>query len=415
MRLRRLLVHDDEDRTGWTSSDETVTVSSLGASEVLLAVCRSDGPVRALGLEAQLQPLAELLADTALGHLAPRGRGPTPSKDENVRLSFLEPLALHYVKTLADVAVPDPDRVERLCDELDELIERGDFQVGFQLAVDGIHIDGSLAPHRGVALRALTPSERGAWVETRAGGPRDFGPVELAVPQPMEMLTPRALFMWSEPIPTADPSDEQMMQNRLALALFLRGHQVSAPGVVVKYDEPRWAAFGTLYSPFEVQPTALDSAPRTVDQTEFEAIVELAHATPRFSSEEGNPQEVALYRTLRGLGAKGGGFLDLAIALEAALLAGTTTELAFKFRLYGALFCPGDDPAAAFADFKQIYAVRSNLAHGSPVSREKHFATEKIARRMVVTVIRQAIEGGWPDAETLERKAIGLCQSATAP
>src|SRR5205085_2878889 len=105
------------------------------------------------------------------------------------------------------------------------------------------------------------------------------------------------------------------------------------------------------------------------DQAEFEAIVDLAVATPRFSSEEGNPREVALYRALRGLGAKTGGFLDLAIALEAALLAGTTSELAFKFRLYGSLFCPGEDVAASFADFKRVYSVRSNLVHGTPVPR----------------------------------------------
>ena len=63
---------------------------------------------------------------------------------------------------------------------------------------------------------------------------------------------------------------------------------------------------------------------------------------PDFSGIEGSGREVALYRVLRGCGSQDSGFLDYAIALEAALLGGATTELAFRFSLNGAIY-PRDE------------------------------------------------------------------------
>ena len=129
---------------------------------------------------------------------------------------------------------------------------------------------------------------------------------------------------------------------------------------------------------------------------------------PAFSGEEGTREEVALFRALQGCGALRSGFLDLAIALEAALLGGTTTELAYKFRLYGALYISDGTPQAAFDEFKEVYTVRSNLVHGTPVTRERHHAADLLARRLTIAVLKKAIEMGWPEPSTLDRLALAV-------
>jgi hypothetical protein len=144
---------------------------------------------------------------------------------------------------------------------------------------------------------------------------------------------------------------------------------------------------------------------KPIDVETFHAIVDLAHSIPDFGSGEGSPREVALYRVLRGFGARESGFLEFAIGLEAALLSGVPTELSYRFCLYGSLFLRDErDPTSTFDQLKQIYNVRSKLVHGSRIKPAERHAAEKTAEDLAKAVSarqsdtagpRRACSTGW--------------------
>jgi Apea-like HEPN len=130
---------------------------------------------------------------------------------------------------------------------------------------------------------------------------------------------------------------------------------------------------------------------------------------PPFGPEETTREEVVLYRVLRGCGAERPSFIDLATALEAALLPRTTTELTYRFRLYGALFlAPEHDPEETVAQLKDVYKVRSDLVHGTPVRAERLRGAEATARTLSTAVALKAIETGWPSPEALDELALRM-------
>jgi hypothetical protein len=108
--------------------------------------------------------------------------------------------------------------------------------------------------------------------------------------------------------------------------------------------------------------------------------------------------------------AEGTGFLDFAIALEAALLSGMEDELSYRFRLYGALFLRDElSPTETFDRLKNMYRFRSSLVHGN---KSKKMKAEDVARAttdapiLAKAVIRKAIEVGWPDQKVLDGIAL---------
>ena len=121
------------------------------------------------------------------------------------------------------------------------------------------------------------------------------------------------------------------------------------------------------------------STDRIIDQKQFERVIDLAYRIPEFGGEEANRRKVALYRVFRGCSVPRGesGLLDFAIALEAALL-DTNQELAFKFRLYGALFFRKVRfPSATFEELKSIYDARSKLVHGGALPPQDRREAER--------------------------------------
>jgi hypothetical protein len=150
--------------------------------------------------------------------------------------------------------------------------------------------------------------------------------------------------------------------------------------------------------------------PHTLSESEFRDVVDLAYKTPEFGGAEGSGREIVLFRILRGLGMhwQESGFLDFAIALEAALLAGSSTELSYRFSLYGALFLRDErEPQDTFDRLKNVYDVRSRLVHGSKVNKAHRQAADTDAADLARAIVRKAVESGWPDPETLDRQAVG--------
>ena len=414
---QRLLVVDNDDLTGWRSEWEAVRRSSLTVPAVLTAVGDRSVEFRALGLRKQLEPFARALASaTPLGRYVPRGLSTRGNATENALIAYTQPMALNYLLSLDDVAEDDDLVLDRLLDELAVLVERGVLWQRGQLALDGIRLASALDAHRGVTLRELTPAERGHWVQARSTLEAMSTLSDFAVPRRWEHFTPRVVVDWLEETEFG-VEDAVRLHHRLALAFFLRGHDIASAGTCTRFGDPRWVFPGVSAVPIPVEPRTTATPPALIDQQEFAAVVDLAFSMPSFGPEEATRQEVVLQRVLRGCGAQQPAFLDLATALEAVLLEGTKTELAYRFRLYGALFLAAErSPEETAAQLREVYEVRSRLVHGTPVPAARLRGAEATARTLATAVARKAIETGWPARKALDQLALaGASSSASSP
>jgi hypothetical protein len=215
----------------------------------------------------------------------------------------------------------------------------------------------------------------------------------------------------------ASRAHSSTMAHRMVLALFLLGYDIGTREVIATFQRPRWAGFGTSSQVFPVS-EGTGGPDRVIDQNDFERVVDLAYRIPEFGAEEGNRREVALYRVFRGCGVARGqsGLLDFAIALEAALLDQTNQELAYKFRLYGALFLRNvRSPLDTFGDLKSIYDARSKLVHGGNLRSSVRRTAERQAKDLARSVVLEAIESGWPDPAELDRLALTVHNFTATP
>lgn len=405
--VERVVVRDNADRTGWSTEWETVRVSSMSASEIQVQVRDESIPIRLIGLREQLQPLAEFLdRNSDLGQKRPQGMFPEATGPDAVLVRYLVPLAFIYISGLTDVARPSTRAIDRINTDLGQLCDAATVTHRRQLALGGLWITRRMGPHRGVSLRPLTDVERGRAHQqelTALSQPR-APETDYIVPRRFGTFTPRTLLEIATARPKDKLLDESRLPNRLALAFYLMDYDIAGPGVIVGFDEPGWASAGFNFGPFPVTERSLTD--KRLTPTVFKSIVDLAYKIPNFGGEEGSGKEIALFRTLRGCGSQDSALLDFAIALEAALLGGATTELAYRFSLYGALFLQEErDTNETFDKLKNVYDVRSKLVHGSRIKREARTAAEQDARELARAVIKRAIERGWPDSRTLDALA----------
>jgi len=406
--LQRVVVKDNADRTGWSSEWETVRVSSLSASEIQVQVRDDSVRFMLIGLRDQLEPLADFLdKHSDMGQKRRQGMLPNATGPDAVLARYVVPLALTYVSGLTDVTRRSPRAIDRIDAELAQLCDAATMTHRRQLALEGIRVARRLGPYRNVTLRPLTGVERGqAQEDELTAMSRNRGPSsDYIVPRRVGMFSPRALLEITTTRRRDELADESRLPNRLALAFYLMDCDIAGTGILIGFDEPRWAGIGFTHSPFPVAERFVNDKPLT--PTAFKTIVDLAYKIPDFGGEEGSGKEIALFRTLRGCGARASGFLDFAIALEASLLGGASTELAYRFSLYGALFLREErDSDETFAKLKNVYDVRSKLVHGSRIKREARIAAEQNARELARAVIRKAVDQSWPDSSKLDALAV---------
>ena len=406
----RLVVVDDANGSGWRSGVEEVRRSPMRSGRISIAIGDDSVAGRPFGLREQLEPLAELLdATTRLGQPQPSGFLPNATGVDAILARVVAPLAHEYLARLDDVAIPDLALVRQLAQELEALASAEDISRTSQLVLEGITVPASLGPYRGVSLRPLSGSERGAIAAQHEVGLTDdvSGDREFPVPRRITFFNPTALLSITSTRPVDEPPGPARLPFRVALAFVLAGFELSSLGFLTEFDEPRWASLGTSHTPFPLQ-ERMTVTPRPITKAEFEAAIDLAYKTPDFAAEESTGKGVVLYRVLRGSGVDTGGFLDFAIALEAALLSGAQTELAYRFSLYGALFLADErDAHATFTRLKRIYQIRSKLVHGAIVRPDDRYAAEQDAAELAKAVARRAIERGWPEQSRLDALALG--------
>jgi hypothetical protein len=323
---------------------------------------------------------------------------------------FLTTWAHRYLTGLDDVAVRDPELSGRLARELDDLAEAKTITHRSELLLSGLQVEGALHTHDGVSLRPLSEVERGAWQLHRSdlmsddlGDDPDF-----VVPIAHSFFNPKVMLSTTTTRSPDQLRDESQLCIKVALALIMTGFDIGSTGSMARMDQPRWAMVGTSFTPVPILERALVDA-KSISQEQFASAVDLATKMPDLGADESSREAIVLWRLLRGCGAVTGGFLDHAISLEAALLGGTKLALAYKFRLYGALFLSNErDPKTTFAQLKRVYDVRSSLVHGTPIKAGDRQTAEADAADLAKAVAKRCLESGWPDTASLDEMALGI-------
>jgi hypothetical protein len=411
--VERLIVVDHADGTGWRGEPETINVSALQVPNILAAIRDESVPFRMIGFREQLLPLAELLDKTTeLGGVQASGFVPQATGPDAIIGRYLSGLALQYIAGLDDVCHGNKEALQRGASDLDLLCNPRTVRRTYQLALAGVKVEKPLQPYRNVSLRSLTPTERGAVLETQqAGLGLAFYTPDFIVPRQMTWFAPVTLLEVTTSRQRTQINDRSELMNRVALAFFLSGFELSSLGLLPSFDEPRWASMGVSHTPYPIaEKNGVTN--KTISRENFESVVDLAHKMPDFGGTETSGRKIVLSRVLRGCASADSGFLDFAIALEAALLGGSNTELAYKFSLYGALFLQKEhDTRETFAKLKNVYAVRSKLVHGSRVKPESLRAAEQDASELARLVTKKAITDGWPSTKELDALALTVSPS----
>lgn len=406
IRILRLVV--DERDGGWESSWENVLVSSLTHVNNLLAI--SDESILGMlcpDLREQLLPLANLLVDVTDLNTRRFAFYTSATGIDAILNQYLYPVAIHYMISLTDIASPSIEIASEIADEFVTFIEMDSLRTITQFSVAGIRTNQNLI-YRGVSIRPLTRYERGAYAEKKYASGSDLNlRGEFSPPTMFTGLMPSTLIECDE-TSGFNQSNDKSFANQLALAFFLRGHVISSDGISKTFDFPLWASKAHRILQFPVFEKALFAEENVADQELIE-VVDFAHSIGPFGAQQSSTHEVSLFSALRGFGANfnGSGFLDLVVALEAALLSDSSQELSHRFSLFGALFLKDDFPAIeTFASLRNIYNIRSDLVHGNPIDKAKRLEAEQDASKLALALFKRSLEYGWPDQKILTAFAL---------
>ncbi len=355
-----------------------------------------------------LQPLAALLAEESEFPKRPHVLGGGATAEVKILTNYLLSLVDQYVRALPSLAEGNTDLAAHLAEQLASAATSTEVQCVWQLAIGGVLVNQQVE-YRDVVVRSLQPSERGALLANNGHQLyRSVGLGDFEVPHQLDFFVPDSLLKVTTSRPQTEIQDHSTLLMRVVLSLLLSGVDLSSTGQIMSADTPRFLSFGTLGSPIPVDRRHIDQRVE-LDADLFRAAVDRAYDMPDLKMSEGTRKDLVFQRLIKGCGAKSGGFLDFAICLESLLLGGVKDELRFRFRLYGALFLSEErDSQTSFDDLKTIYDVRSDLVHGTPVTAVKLRDAEKLAREYAIAVVRRAVDEGWPDAATLDKKAIAF-------
>jgi hypothetical protein len=406
---------EDGEGGGWRTETRSVRRSGMATPEAWGAVRDDSVAGQLFGLREELEPLARHVdAVSELGRPQRSGLVPAATGPEAVLVRVAIPLARHYLESLEDVAQAQPELLEQLTDELLELVRSEQAISVSELALGGLETTDGLGPQGRISLRPLTGVEQGAFLAVHNPhllGSRPDHP-SFFVPRSHSWFRPKVLLSVESKRPADAPDDSADLIRRFVLALILCGFEVETSGMLATHDVPRWFSTGHRSQTFPIESGVPTPVTRVLSDEEFAEAVDLAHCLPQ--ARRHGRESVVLERVMRGASGQSGAFLDNAIALEAALLAGAKTELKYRFSLYGALYLRNErDPQTTFAQLKEIYDVRSTIAHGGNERSDKRTRVEANAAALVRVVVRKAVTEGWPVPADLDAVALGACGNAT--
>jgi hypothetical protein len=244
---------EQQQDAGWRSGQEDVQVGTLYIEELLFRISDDSVSHQLLGLRDQLQPLADYLNEMTDLAAKPSPFLSSQTGAEALLVRYVHPLAIHYLQSLTNLGVDDQEIIEYLTAELEELISQDAIFHTSQLALAGVLPSGEYK-HRGVTLRPLLPRERGILAERRmlGIGSRPLPGSNFIPPSSFTLTLPSALLEITTKRPFTQQFDSSTLPNRMALALFLSGYEISGTGTMPSFDRPVWASFGVGHGPFPV-------------------------------------------------------------------------------------------------------------------------------------------------------------------
>ncbi len=407
--MDRLAVIDRPESNGWSTEWRRQEVGGIRNHRIQTDIGDDTVQGRVIGLKEQLQPLAELLdSETDLGS-RPAWLYPQSSGADAILTRYLVPMTMRYLTSLANLANPDDALLNRLLNELEQLVKPDSISRVRQLPIAGITVDTKYS-HRSVSIRPLTQLERGTIARRDMVQWDDIGSHadEFQPSVNHVWILPNVLIEVTNQRPRSEINDKSTLVRKIALALLLEGHEIAGHSVVRAFDLPIWASQGIAGEPLPLS-ESIAGEPTSVTETSWKRIVKRAYKIPDFGPGETSRQEIILQRLLRGFGAswQDAGFLDFVVCLEAALLGVDRDELTYRFKLYGSLFLRDIyDPKETFDRLGTIYKVRSKLVHGAPVTNDIYQQARKDAKELAVAVVKKCVEHGWPSKDTLNEIAL---------
>lgn len=324
--------------------------------------------------------------------------------EEWVARNFVEKTALEYVRRLSSVTEPSAEVAADIAAKGLSFLAGDTWDVSHELRVHGLWTEGETHAVGEVVLAPLDDVVVGREVLSRA-------PTGELLPISWVPVPTHALSVTSRTSRNAQADAGTTLQ-RLLLGVQLLGFDPSGRSTAFLRVEPSWLYIGVTGTPVLISSSSLPSA--DFSSLDLDEAVRVALLIPDAAvSEPNEPRSTALHRFALGVvrERRYDGVLDLAIALEAALLAGLREELGYQFALYGSHFL-SDEPslrAKAFRDLRDLYKMRSDLVHGSkkPPTREALASVWSVARDHASAVLLKALRNGWPDRDSLTQSALG--------
>jgi Apea-like HEPN len=284
-----------------------------------------------------------------------------------------------------------------------ELLEKDEAILVTVLPLAGVKPDDDDVCSENVRIRPLTSDEIGAQFAMLGGSePRAYArkaQVSFSVPE---------FAAYALEVRERGPKTGQIigtdLAKRMILALQLLGHEPFGRGHATSWREP---GPSPGISGILIQ-LAQNGDERNCSVEQLTHARELAERMPHdVFAGAAHRNSIALHRFYLGSidPSPADAIIDFSIALETILLQEQGSELALRFRLYGAYFLAPHDAVTrqeVFQQFHEIYRLRSEIVHGGARSPIQALTSVRAqARALAAQVLTKGIDHGWPTPESL--------------
>jgi len=328
------------------------------------------------------------------------------------------PAVLGYILSLPSADKPDPALADRIVREALDTASSSHLGMTSCIPVTGIEASTAYLASGDLAVRRLSPVERGAWFEylySRTPFPRPDALPLVKVDHHGSL--PSHMIEMTVKVGRTEGPRLGSLHKQLLCAFSLHGYPLAGPGQMFSTSAPQWLAEARIETPVQISPK-----PAIVKELGAEALDAIARTFKRLRSynldQPANSRDLALHRFLLGSTRESpvDALLDYIIALECFLLpsdpATRHADLSYRFRLHGAHYLgnSAQDRRAIWRTLRELYDIRSRLVHDAdyptPLAMEKHSLE---ARDIASSALLKAVSTHFPRVEefnnwTLQRE-----------